>query len=43
MHSCPMGTPGASDVGGMNTYLNNLATSLAELDNNVWIFTRSNE
>ena len=43
MHSCPMGTPGSSDVGGMNTYLNNLATNLAELDNNVWIFTRSHE
>tara|TARA_Y100000748_G_scaffold302459_1_gene304742 strand:- start:890 stop:2047 length:1158 start_codon:yes stop_codon:yes gene_type:complete len=38
-----MGTPGSSDVGGMNTYLNNLATNLAELDNNVWIFTRSHE
>ena len=43
MHSCPMGTPGSSDVGGMNTYLNNLATNFAELDNNVWIFTRSHE
>ena len=43
MHSCPMGTPGSSDVGGMNIYLNNLAANLSELDNNVWIFTRSHE
>ena len=43
MHSCPMGTPGSSDVGGMNIYLYNLASNLVQLGHNVWIFTKSHE
>ena len=43
MHSCPMGTPGSSDVGGMNIYLYNLASNFVQLGHNVWIFTKSHE
>ncbi len=39
-HSCPVGTPGAKDTGGMSVYIRELAGSLGKQGHLVDIFTR---
>lgn len=40
VHSCPVGTPGAKDTGGMNVYIRELAGALDKQGHSVDIFTR---
>lgn len=40
VHSCPVGTPGAKDTGGMNVYIRELAGALGKQGHSVDIFTR---
>lgn len=40
VHSCPVGTPGAKDTGGMNVYIRELASALEKQGHSIDIFTR---
>lgn len=40
MHTCPLSTPGQGDAGGMNVYINELATTMAGRGVDVTVFTR---
>ncbi len=41
MHTSPIGQPGVGDSGGMNVYVREMASSLAALSCNCYIFTRA--
>ena len=41
LHTSPMEQPGSGDAGGMNVYIRELASALAEAGVEVEIFTRS--
>lgn len=43
MHVCPLGKLGEDKVGGMNVYIMNLAAALADIDNDIDIFTRKHD
>ncbi len=43
MHVCPLGKLGDDKVGGMNVYIMNLAAALADIDNDIDIFTRKHD
>ena len=43
MHVCPLGKLGEDKVGGMNVYIMNLAAALADLGNEIDIFTRKHD
>ena len=43
MHVCPLGKRGEAKVGRMNVYLMNLAAALADIDNDIDIFTRKHD
>ena len=40
MHTCPLSAPGRGDAGGMNVYINELATTMAGRGVDVTVFTR---
>ena len=41
MHTSPLAQPGAADAGGMNVYVRELATSLAQAGVAVRVYTRA--
>ncbi|HEU4545943.1 MAG TPA: glycosyltransferase, partial [Microlunatus sp.] len=43
LHTSPMEQPGSGDAGGMNVYIRELASALAEAGVEVEIFTRSTD
>ncbi len=43
MHTSPMGQPGTGDSGGMNVYVREMASALARMSCNCFIFTRASD
>ena len=43
LHSCPVGTPGGRDTGGMNIYIKELALQLGKRGHRVDIYTREHQ